>query len=90
MILKIKNMDIICRQWFGVVVGINILMKKLLKYSMIQNPEPILQIDLNGNILNEFVSAGEAGDYLGKDSVCGIKMLWMEISIKRHMTRVDL
>lgn len=47
--------------------------EEIMKMRMIQNPEPILQIDLNGNILNEFVSAGEAGDYLGKDSVSGIK-----------------
>ena len=47
--------------------------EEIAKMRMIQNPEPILQIDLNGNILNEFVSAGEAGDYLGKDSCSGIK-----------------
>lgn len=47
--------------------------EEIMKMRMIQNPEPILQIDLEGNILNEFVSAGEAGDYLGKDSVGGIK-----------------
>lgn len=47
--------------------------EEIAKMRMIQNPEPILQLDLNGNILNEFISAGEAGDYLGKESVCGIK-----------------
>lgn len=47
--------------------------EEIMKMRMIQNPEPILQIDLDGNILNEFVSAGEAGDYLGKESVGGIK-----------------
>ena len=47
--------------------------EEIMKMRMIQNPEPILQIDLQGNILNEFVSAGEAGDYLGKTSVSGIK-----------------
>ena len=48
--------------------------EEIVKMRMIQNPEPILQIDFEGNILNEFVSAGEAGDYIGKDSVSGIKM----------------
>lgn len=47
--------------------------EEIAKMRMIQNPEPILQIDLQGNILNEFVSTGEAGDYLGKTSVSGIK-----------------
>ena len=47
--------------------------EEILKMRMIQNPEPILQIDLEGNILNEFISSGEAGDYLGKKSVSGIK-----------------
>ena len=47
--------------------------EEILKMRMIQNPEPILQIDLDGNILNEFISSGEAGDYLGKESAGGIK-----------------
>ena len=47
--------------------------EEIFKMRMIQNPEPILQIDLKGNILNEFISSGEAGDYLGKKSVSGIK-----------------
>lgn len=47
--------------------------EEIFKMRMIQNPEPILQIDFNGNIINEFISAGEAGDYLGKGSVSGIK-----------------
>lgn len=47
--------------------------EEIMKMRMIQNPEPILQISLEGVILNEFVSAGEAGDYIGKESVSAIK-----------------
>lgn len=47
--------------------------EEILKMRMIQNPEPIVQLDLDGNYLNTFVSVGEAGVYLGKKSVAGIK-----------------
>ena len=47
--------------------------EEILKMRMIQNPEPIVQLDLEGNYLNTFISAGEAGSYLGKKSIAGIK-----------------
>lgn len=47
--------------------------EEILKMRMIQKPEPIVQLDLNGNYLNTFISAGEAGKYLGKNSIAGIK-----------------
>lgn len=47
--------------------------EEIAKMRMIQKPEPILQIDLKGNVLNEFVSAGEAANYLGRTSSSGIK-----------------
>ena len=47
--------------------------EEIAKMRMIQNPEPILQIDFDGNIINEFVSAGEAKNILGFKSASGIK-----------------
>lgn len=47
--------------------------EEIAKMRMIQNPKPIVMLDLNGNYIKTFVSAGEAGDFLGKESVSGIK-----------------
>lgn len=47
--------------------------EEILKMRMIQNPEPIVQLDLKGNYINTFISAGEASDSLGKESIAGIK-----------------
>lgn len=47
--------------------------EEIRKMRMIQNPKPIVMLDLQGNYIREFISAGEAGDYLGKTSVSGIK-----------------
>lgn len=44
-----------------------------MKMRMIQKPKPIAMFDLNGNYIRTFVSAGEAGDFLGKQSCSGIK-----------------
>lgn len=48
--------------------------EEILKMRMVQNPEPIVQLDLDGNYLNTFISIGEAGDYIGKKSVAGISL----------------
>ena len=48
--------------------------EEILKMRMIKHPEPIVQLDLNGNYLNTFVSSGEAGRAIGKKSVSGIKL----------------
>lgn len=47
--------------------------EEIMKMRMIQNPEPIVQLDLDGNYINTFISCGEAGAYLRKKSVAGIK-----------------
>lgn len=47
--------------------------EEIAKMRMIQNPEPIVMLDLNGEYIRTFVSAGEAGDFLGKKSTSGIK-----------------
>lgn len=47
--------------------------EEIAKMRLIQNPEPILQIDLEGNIVREWVSCGEAADTLGFKSASGIK-----------------
>ena len=47
--------------------------EEIMKMRLIQNPEPIAMFDLQGNYIRTFVSAGEAGDYLGKNSSSGIK-----------------
>lgn len=47
--------------------------EEILKMRLIQNPEPIAMLDLKGNYIRSFISAGEAGDYLGKSSVSSIK-----------------
>lgn len=43
------------------------------KMRLIQNPKPIVQLDLKGNYLNTFISTGEACDYINKNSASGIK-----------------
>ena len=48
--------------------------EEILKMRMIQNPEPVVQLDLEGNYLNTFISCGEAGAHIGKKSVAGIKL----------------
>lgn len=47
--------------------------EEIQKMRMIKDPEPIIQLDLKGNYLNRFISSGEAGDFIGKESVSGIK-----------------
>ena len=47
--------------------------EEIMKMRLIQNPEPIAMFDLKGNYIRTFVSAGEASDYLGKNSSSGIK-----------------
>lgn len=47
--------------------------EEIMKMRMIKNPKPIVMLDLDGKYIRTFVSTGEAGDYLGKDSVSGIK-----------------
>ena len=48
--------------------------EEILKMRMIQNPKSIVQLDLNGNYLNTFISCGDAGKHIGKKSVAGIKL----------------
>jgi group I intron endonuclease len=47
--------------------------EEIAKMRMIQNPEPIVMLDLNGEYIRTFVSAGEACDFLSKKSTSGIK-----------------
>lgn len=56
----------------GGCVGYKHSEEEILKMRMVQNPEPVLQIDSNLNIVNEWISCSQAGKTLGF-SVRGIK-----------------